>query len=430
MFLLLLSIKVLVCHLSLASAEAIGDNVGRDTRNTGEFSQQETIKSAWIITPETSITRQGRFTVDANDMVTVLVSKGTRWETDGLEVASGASVLLRSLNVKANNGSIGLFAHGASVALKGAEMSSSGPVGHSVFAAAGSFITMNGTSAITTGPRSSIAAASTILSRVQIENSEGLTFGSESPCLFSLGGALSARQFRCVSSQSPFLVVDSTNAVWQDRLAITLDQVEAGAGGLAAIVMFDNTTRPNKRPMPQLRLRDTVIQVMQPEAVGMWFSNTWGMVDLTQSTIMANGPLVRAVAAGMPVLQDLSGFEKRQSGDESTAVGINVVQSSLGGNIVVSGKGFIDWNLKEMSEWIGSAVAEHSYSHVHVSLSQNSTWRLTNHTHVQKFMNDDQTLGNIDSQGFNLSYCKDVSNIVAPVSALAGGGFAVGLPVC
>ncbi|KAI6356011.1 hypothetical protein MCOR25_008010 [Pyricularia grisea] len=300
-------------------------------------------------------------------------------------------------------------------------MFSSGPVGHSVFATAGSFIHMSGISAVTTGPRSSIAAASTMRSRIQIESSEALTTGPGSPCLFSLGGALNAQQFRCVSVESPFLVVDSTNAVWQDHIAVTLDQVEAAAGGFATIVMFDNTTRLNLRPTPQLRLRDTTLTAIQPEAVGMWFANTWGRVDIAQSKIIANGTLVRAVA-GMPVPHDLSEFGKRQSGDASTALIINVVQSSLRGDVVLSGKGAIDWRLTEMSEWIGSAVEGHSDSNVDISVSQNSIWRLTNHTHVHKFMNDDPTLRNIDSQGFNLTYCKNVSNIAVPVSALAGGG--------
>ncbi|KAH8838360.1 hypothetical protein MCOR27_009475 [Pyricularia oryzae] len=429
MLLLLLAIKVLVCHVALASAEAIADGLWQETRNASDFTQQGPVKSAWIITPESSITRQGHFTVDADDMVTVVVPSGTHWEADGLEVANGASAILRNVNVQANDGSIGLFVHGASVALNGAKMSSSGPVGHSVFAAGGGFINMSGISAITTGPRSSIAAASTLYSRVRIENSQGLTFGPGSPCLFSLGGSLNVRQFKCVSFRSPFLVVDSTKAVWQDRLVISLDQVEAEAGGLAAIVMFDNTSRPNARPTPWLRVNDTVIKAIQPEAVGMWLSNTGGRVDMARSTIIANGTLVRAVAAGMPAWDGSSGFEKRHFGDESTAVIFSVAQSSLRGDIVVSGRGGIDLQLKEMSEWVGSAVAEHSDSHVHVDLSRNSIWRLTNHTHVQKLMDDDPTLGNIDSQGFNLTYCKNVSNIAVPVSPLAGGGFAVGLPV-
>lgn len=92
MFLLLLATKVLVCHLALASAKAIADNVWQDTHNTSHSNQQEPIKSAWVITPETSITRDGHFTVDADDIVTVSVPNGTRWHADGLEVVkSGKS---------------------------------------------------------------------------------------------------------------------------------------------------------------------------------------------------------------------------------------------------------------------------------------------------------------------------------------------------
>ncbi|TLS22059.1 uncharacterized protein PpBr36_09217 [Pyricularia pennisetigena] len=428
MFLLLLAVKVLVCHLALVSAEAVADSLWQDTHNAITFSQEEPIKSAWIITPETSVTRDGRFTIDADDMVTISVPNGTHWDADGL--ASGASAMLRKLDVKTNNGSIGLFAHGdASILLRDSHMVSSGPVGHSVFAAAGGFIYMNNSFAKTAGPRSSIAAASTMLSRIHIENSRGITFGPASPCLLSLGGALNARQFSCFSFQSPLLVVDSTDAVWQDREVVRLDQVDAQVGGPAVILMFDRTTRLNDGPTPQLSLRNTVLAGVQPETIGMWFGNVRGRVDVEQSTIFSNGTLVRAIA-NMPVLDDLSGVEDMQSGNESTAVIINVVRSSLRGDIMVSGKTLIDLQLTDMSEWVGSVTAEHSDSHVDVSLSQNSQMRLTNHTHVRKLMDDDPTLGNIDSQGFNLTYCKNVSNIAVAVSALAGGGFAVGLPVC
>ncbi|EHA46180.1 hypothetical protein MGG_17956 [Pyricularia oryzae 70-15] len=92
MLLLLLAIKVLVCHVALASAETIADGLWQETRNASDFTQQGPVKSAWIITPESSITRQGHFTVDADDMVTVLVPSGTHWEADGLEVVkSGRS---------------------------------------------------------------------------------------------------------------------------------------------------------------------------------------------------------------------------------------------------------------------------------------------------------------------------------------------------
>ncbi|EJT70684.1 hypothetical protein GGTG_11707 [Gaeumannomyces tritici R3-111a-1] len=232
----------------------------------------------WVVKVDKNVAMdQNSFEVDQDDMVAVSVTNGTHWNNtnvavsklgrstnaynaeawgfnSAVNVANGTHAFLSNLNITSHNGAIGLFAYGPGTQVRAqtGQVASTGPVGHAVVAAAGSWVEAGGLTVATGGMRSSAGAAWGVGSRLRIRESTASTAGVGSPCLHAGGGSLlEARNLSCEAGRAPFLVVDASALRGSRSRArsaraprVLLDSVSGSAGMLAAVVIFDNSSTP------------------------------------------------------------------------------------------------------------------------------------------------------------------------------------------
>ena len=74
------------------------------------------------------------------------------------------------------------------------------------------------------------------------------------------------------------------------------------------------------------------------------------------------------------------------------------------GDLVAYNSSSISWSLASYSSWTGAAYSGFGNAYFDISLDQTSKWTLTKTTTVQNFTDEDHTLSNINSQGFDIYY--------------------------
>ena len=95
------------------------------------------------------------------------------------------------------------------------------------------------------------------------------------------------------------------------------------------------------------------------------------------------------------------------------------------GDLVPYTGSYISWSLASHSDWTGTAYSGHGDSFVDVYLDHTSTWTLTKTTMVQNFTDEDMTLKNVNSTGFDVLYNSSAllnGWLGGKTIALTGGG--------
>jgi hypothetical protein len=159
------------------------------------------------------------------------------------------------------------------------------------------------------------------------------------------------------------------------------------------------------------------------------FGNTIIDVSLYDSELVtASGVLV--VANFSQITQDFDYYAdySQQPNLEPAEVYVNVAESTLFGDLVAYNSSYISWSLVSHSSWTGAAYSGFEDAYFDVYLDHTSTWTLTKTTTVQNFTDEDPTLGNVYSGGFDVYYNKSaVLNgwLGGKTVALNGGGSAI-----
>jgi hypothetical protein len=162
---------------------------------------------------------------------------------------------------------------------------------------------------------------------------------------------------------------------------------------------------------------------------GLWFGNTIINVSLYDSELVtASGVLV--VANFSQITQDFDYYAdySQQPNLQPAEVYVNVTESALVGDLVAYNSSLISWSLASHSSWMGAAYSGFGDAYFDVYLDETSTWTLTNTTTVQNFTDEDTTLSNICSQGFDVYYNASAllnGYLGGKTIALSGGGSAI-----
>ncbi len=85
-------------------------------------------------------------------------------------------------------------------------------------------------------------------------------------------------------------------------------------------------------------------------------------------------------------------------------VNVSVAESTLIGDLVAYNSSLISWSLASYSSWTGKAYPGFGEGYFDIHLDRTSTWTLTGTTRVQNFTDEDVTLGNVESRGFDVFY--------------------------
>ena len=106
-------------------------------------------------------------------------------------------------------------------------------------------------------------------------------------------------------------------------------------------------------------------------------------------------------------------------------VSIKVEEFTLAGDLVAYNSSSISWSLSSHSSWTGAAYSGFGQAYFDVILDRTSSWTLTKTASLQSFADEDNSLSNIKSQGFDIYYnASAVGNNYSggKTIALVGGG--------
>ncbi len=266
------------------------------------------------------------------------------------------------------------------------------------------------------GIRSSSFSGDSPAGYIHVRDSIAHTAGIGSAIFYALGD-IYATNVVGLAEQAPIVFMDGAQKAYLTNCDVT-------AGLLGGVALFSSQTRQSGAV---LSLDNTKITA-QHSIPGLWFGNIIINVTLHASEIVNSGVLV--VANFSQITQDFNHYADfaEQSNLQPAEVYALVSESSLVGDLVAYNSSYISWSLSSYSSWTGTAYSGFAEAFFDVSLDETSTWTLTNTTTLQAFTDADETLSNINSQGFDIYYnAAALSNgyLRNNTIELSGGGKAI-----
>jgi len=93
-----------------------------------------------------------------------------------------------------------------------------------------------------------------------------------------------------------------------------------------------------------------------------------------------------------------------RTGSNGSEASFTVTDTNTAGNILCDSLSSVKAYLKGTTVWTGAANTDKTAGFISVSLEKDAKWNLTADTYLTEFRNDDKTLVNINSNGFNIYY--------------------------
>jgi hypothetical protein len=334
--------------------------------------------------------------------------------------ANASTAHLDNVNITVHNGAANIYVYGTDsvVYVDNAWLYSSGPVSHGVYASGNGTAYVSHVQHFSGGMRSSSFSGDSPAGYLHISNSVAHTTGIGSATFYALG-EIYADNVVALSENGPTIFMDGAQKAY-------LTNCETTAGLLGGVAIFSSQ---NRQPGAILSLTSSKITTLGPDMPGLWFGNTIIDVSLYDSELVtASGVLV--VANFSQITQDFDYYAdySQQPNLEPAEVYVNVAESTLVGDLVAYNSSYISWSLVSHSSWTGAAYSGFEDAYFDVYLDHTSTWTLTKTTTVQNFTDEDPTLGNVYSGGFDVYYNKSaVLNgwLGGKTVALNGGGSAI-----
>jgi hypothetical protein len=322
--------------------------------------------------------------------------------------------------VTTHNGAANIYVYGTDsvVYVDNAWLYSSGPVAHGVYASGNGTAYVSNVQHFSGGKRSSSFSGDSPAGYLHISDSVAHATGIGSATFYALG-EIYATNVVAISENGPTIFMDGQQKAY-------LTNCETTAGLLGGVAIFSSAERESGAILSLTSSKITTLGSTMP---GLWFGNTIVDVSMYDSRIVtASGILV--VANYSQITQDFDYYAdySQQPNLQPAEVYVNVAESTLVGDLVAYNSSFISWSLVSHSSWTGAAYSGFGEAYFDVSLDHTSTWTLTSTTSVQNLTDEDTTLSNIYSQGFDIYY--NASAILngylgGKTIALSGGGNAI-----
>jgi hypothetical protein len=292
---------------------------------------------------------------------------------------------------------------------------SSGPVSHGIYASGNGTAYVSHVQHYSGGHRSSSFSGDSPAGYLHIRDSVAHSAGIGSATFYALG-EIYADNVVAISENGPTVFMDGAQKAY-------LTNVEATAGLLGGVAIFSSQGIESGAILSLTSSKITTLGETMP---GLWFGNTIIDVSLYDTELVtASGILV--VANFSQITQDFDYYAdySQQPNLQPAEVFVKVAESTLVGDLVAYNSSYISWSLESYSSWTGAAYSGFGDAFFDISLDHTSTWTLTNTTTVQNLTNQDTTLANVKSQGFDVYYnASAVLNgwLGGKTFALSGGG--------
>ncbi|RDW63975.1 hypothetical protein BP5796_10477 [Coleophoma crateriformis] len=342
------------------------------------------------------------------------------WGFNAAINANASTAYFDHVNVTVHNGAANIYAYGTGtvVYLENAWLYSSGPVSHGVYASGNGTVYASHVSHYSGGKRSSSFSGDSPAGYVHISDSIAHSAGVGSATYYALG-EIYADNVVSISENGPVVFMDGQQKAY-------LSNCDATAGLLGGVALFSSAVRASGA---LLSVASTKITTLGDEMPGLWFGNL--IIDVTlhdTEIVTASGVLI--VSNFSQITQDFDHYAdySEQPNLAPAIVNVTVSESDLVGDLVAYNESSITLALTSYSNWTGAAYSGYGNAYFDISLDSTSYWILTNTTTVQNLTNEDVTLSNIYSSGFDLYYNSSAvlnSYLNGQTLSLPGGGSAI-----
>lgn len=314
-----------------------------------------------------------------------------------------------------HNGAANIYAYGSDtiVHVNNVWLYSSGPVSHGLYASGNGTIIAHNIAHFSGGKRSSSFSGDSPKGDIYVYDSVAHSAGIGSATFYALG-TIEAHNVVSLSENGPVAFSDGTQNV-------TLINCDATAGLLGGVAMFSSATRESGA---KLNLTGTKFTTLGDTMPGLWFGNVIADVYLTNAQLNTKSNVL-VVANYSQITQDFDYYAGYVDNNnlQPAEVTIQVKESDLSGDLVAYNGSSISWSLNDYSFWTGAAYSGYGEVTFNISLDKTSSWSMTRDTIVQKFTDDDTSLGNIHSEGHTLYYnATENAWIKGKTVHLSGGG--------
>ena len=230
------------------------------------------------------------------------------------------------------------------------------------------------------------------------------TTGNASPCIYS-SGVIKASNVVGMAVGSEIAVVEGKNAVILERAELT-GRVNNG------IMLYQNADDETANGVASFTAKDSILTNLS-EGPMFFVTNTRADIYLENTKLNSNSEILLRSAAGK------WGAEGRNGGNTT----LNCVNQELRGQITADNLSTVTLNLKGNSRFQGTFNGNFSAREANISLEKNAVWSLTGNARVDSLLDEDPSLSNISSYGFNIYYnenrCPQFEGKIIP---LPGGG--------
>lgn len=324
------------------------------------------------------------------------------------------------MNITVHNGAANVYVYGTDsvVYVDNSWLYSSGPVSHGVYASGNGTAYVSNVQHFSGGKRSSSFSGDSPAGYIHVSDSVAHTTGIGSATFYALG-EIHATNVVALSENGPTLFMDGIQKAY-------LTNCETTAGLLGGVAIFSSQVRTSGAI---LSLKSSKITTLGADMPGLWFGNTIIDVSLYDTELVtASGILI--VANYSQITQDFDYYASYLDNSHllPAEVSVRVEESALIGDLVAYNSSSITWSLSSHSSWTGAAYSGYGRAYFDIILDRTSSWTLTKTTSLQNFTDEDKTLSNIKSQGFDIYYnASAVGNqyLGGKTIALAGGGKAI-----
>jgi len=334
-----------------------------------------------------------------------------------VNVANKSSAHLSHVNITTHNGAANVYAFGTdtTVYVDDADLYSSGPTAHGLYASGNGTIIGRNVRHYSGGNRCSSFAGDSPAGYIYVYDSLAHTNGIGSAIFYALG-EIHATNVLGRADKAPIMFMDGPQtANWVN--------VDLTAGLLAGTIMFSSSTRQSGSI---LNVTDSRLTVLPTTAPGLWFGNVISSAYLLRTEVITTSGIL-VVANYSQVTQDFDYYAGYPDNNDllPAIASVTVAESDLTGDLVAYNSSSISFSLGSYSSWTGAAYSGYKTAYFAVSLDTTSKWTLTKDTTLTNFTNTDTTLSNIISNGHSIYYdpCSEANKwLKGGTKKLPGGG--------
>lgn len=236
---------------------------------------------------------------------------------------------------------------------------------------------------------------------ITIEDSVLNTEGKGSPCIYSTGN-ISAKDCSGKAGGSSAAVIEGKNLINLEDCDFTCaayGRTETGIDAVA-VMIYQSMSGDSSVGTGTFISKDSKITVdsgskAYKTAPAFFVTNTKAIIDLTSTEL----------EYGSDILLNASGNDGEwgNSGSNGGDVVFNLTKEDLSGKIIVDAISSLELNIK--SSTLTTAInSEHSNGTITISLSGDSTLKLTGDCYISSISDEKEDFSNIESNGFNIYY--------------------------